>query len=854
MNKRKQNRFSAVQRGLSAMFALLLALCLLPGAQAAGLTGSYASPASTSVNYYSYNGSSLSSLGLLNSSVAYLVTGSATISGVEYYIVTVNGLSCYVKASNLQLASFASTSVETAPATTTTTGAAATTGSASNAAGNAIGTLIITPAGTTNMRSAAHMLSGNIVATLRQNATLPFYATVVPPSGNHVWYYCYDSVSGKFGYVVDDCVRVISMESGATIAQIPDKAALAGAPTADPTLANAQAIGYVRITPKGKTNIRKTAKTDVKNVAAQAEQGEVLPYYAVSVVDGNSWYYVYYAPTSVFGYVQGSCAEITNGSAPASAAATVNPQVISGTQQGTLQFTVGGVNLRKAPNTEAKVLGQFDKGETVAYYGVTSSGGHLWYQVTKNGNSGYVMGDFCLVISGNNQLGGTTQTGQTGAVTAYIMTTSDKVYVRKKTSTGAGVYGQVDQAGTVLPVVGTPIFENGVTWYPVTFNGNTGYIHGGYAALLTADQVAAYQSGQSVPVVQPTVTTAPKAVNYIQVTQDKVWIRKSPSTNAATKGQALLGAVFHFTGMTTGGGVQWYKIDYANETCYIMAKYCRVMTDVEYAAYQGTVTPVNNGSAQAVVGDQSNKAVTTKEKVIVRAEGRSGGKQIALLYRANQLCTLLGPTAVANNYTWYNVTVNGLTGWIRGDLLRILTTAEAASYEAQNNNQSYTGNGSSVNGVVLYKPELIDWNNGGIQQIFAKGMTAIVTDVKTGISFEVKRWSGGDHADVEPLTAADTAAMCRIYGVSKAQDINDKNLYQRHPVLVTLNGHSYAASMYGVPHNYPDGDTIPNNNFNGQFCIHFVNSRIHKTNKVDKDHQAAIMYAYENAAKLLGIQ
>ena len=133
-------------------------------------------------------------------------------------------------------------------------------------------------------------------------------------------------------------------------------------------------------------------------------------------------------------------------------------------------------------------------------------------------------------------------------------------------------------------------------------------------------------------------------------------------------------------------------------------------------------------------------------------------------------------------------------------------------------------------------------------------MTAIVTDIKTGISFEVKRWSGGDHADVEPLTAADTAAMCRIYGVSKAQDINDKNLYQRHPVLVTLSGHSYAASMYGVPHNYPDGDTIPNNNFNGQFCIHFVNSRIHKTNKVDKDHQAAIMYAYENAAKLLGIQ
>ena len=47
---------------------------------------------------------------------------------------------------------------------------------------------------------------------------------------------------------------------------------------------------------------------------------------------------------------------------------------------------------------------------------------------------------------------------------------------------------------------------------------------------------------------------------------------------------------------------------------------------------------------------------------------------------------------------------------------------------------------------------------------------AILTDVKTGISLQVRRWSGGAHADVEPLTAADTAAFCRIYGVTKAQE------------------------------------------------------------------------------------
>ena len=96
---------------------------------------------------------------------------------------------------------------------------------------------------------------------------------------------------------------------------------------------------------------------------------------------------------------------------------------------------------------------------------------------------------------------------------------------------------------------------------------------------------------------------------------------------------------------------------------------------------------------------------------------------------------------------------------------------------------------------------------------------------------------------VEPLTAADTAIMCRIYGVETSQDIAEQNLYQRRPLWVTISGRTLAASMYGVPHN-PGGDTLPDNDYTGQFCVHFVDSRKHNTNEVDKDHQAAINYAY----------
>ncbi|MBQ9300684.1 MAG: hypothetical protein IJ214_09245, partial [Clostridia bacterium] len=56
---------------------------------------------------------------------------------------------------------------------------------------------------------------------------------------------------------------------------------------------------------------------------------------------------------------------------------------------------------------------------------------------------------------------------------------------------------------------------------------------------------------------------------------------------------------------------------------------------------------------------------------------------------------------------------------------------------------------------------------------------------------------------------------------------------------------------YGVPHNYPAGDTIANNKFNGQFCVHFVNSQVHKTKKVDSAHQSAIKYAYNYGESIL---
>ena len=149
--------------------------------------------------------------------------------------------------------------------------------------------------------------------------------------------------------------------------------------------------------------------------------------------------------------------------------------------------------------------------------------------------------------------------------------------------------------------------------------------------------------------------------------------------------------------------------------------------------------------------------------------------------------------------------------------------------------------------MTLYPAEKIDWFTGGIQELWPRGSNFKVYDVNTGIVFWAHRWSGGLHADIEPLTKADTARICKMYGVSKSSDITEKKNWQRRPCLVTIGTRTFACSLFGVPHNYPDGDTISDNDFRGQMCLHFTNSKTHDSKKVDSGHQEAIDYAWLNA-------
>ena len=110
-----------------------------------------------------------------------------------------------------------------------------------------------------------------------------------------------------------------------------------------------------------------------------------------------------------------------------------------------------------------------------------------------------------------------------------------------------------------------------------------------------------------------------------------------------------------------------------------------------------------------------------------------------------------------------------------------------AVYDSGNNIRKENAVFNQVKGTV----ELLDWFKGGSEWM-AKGKNFTITDVRTGLSFRVRRFGGWYHADSVPLTAADTKIMFEIS--------NNSWSWNRRPIWVTSGGRTVAASMHTMPH------------------------------------------------------
>ena len=790
-----------------------------------------------------------------------------------------------------------------APATTAPAGSATPPPADTDAAG----TLQITKT-STNLRKEP---GGTSLWQYPIGTVLPYHGAPVF-SGGYYWAKVTDSRRKLEGYIRSDCYMITSGE-------IQDTPQPTASPTPGPT------TNAVRIT-LGGTNLRQAPGGTVVGVLAR---GRVLPFYGTPTAQGSyNWVYVYDDESKEYGYVRSDCYEFVSGAPVVTASPT--PSVTNAPAVGTLTLIKGGVNLRNAPS--GKTIAQLDRGLELGYTAHVQQDGFTWYLVNSPKGVGYVRSDVVRVNTGATPAPttGPVVTDPPAPMQGYVVTIKSEINLRQRANPIAPVLGRVDKA-QVLALTGAIQTANGYNWYPVMVNGIAGFLRGDCVRQLSNAEVADYLNhGKQPDLTAPGGSDPVVETGYVLTTTTSVNVRASASQDARTLGQIPdAGTAFPLLGTVTSGGRLWYRISYLNQEGYLLSSVARMMSQQEYLDYINNLPSPSPTPAPTPVPpaeEMSQTAITNIRNVIIRSGPGSQNRNLAVIYKKDSIVRLTGAAQAVGTETWYPVRVSGINGWIRGDLLRVLTLAEEKALKdtgdpdapkpATYRTLQYGSTGEDVtrlqqelsrtgylqsayvtgvynqqtveavkafqkaNGLVVdgaagsatqhkmfntvpedtYNPgggstvspalnpvELVDWYTGDINTFWGKGEVAVMTDVNTGISLRIKRWSGGYHVDGEPLTKADTAALNRIYGVKTSQEILEKNLYQRRPVWITLKGRSFAASLYGVPHNYPDGDTIADNNFNGQLCVHFWNSRTHTSGLVDAGHMNAINAAY-NAA------
>ena len=120
-------------------------------------------------------------------------------------------------------------------------------------------------------------------------------------------------------------------------------------------------------------------------------------------------------------------------------------------------------------------------------------------------------------------------------------------------------------------------------------------------------------------------------------------------------------------------------------------------------------------------------------------------------------------------------------------------------------------NAGQMTGPDKSQVQLLHWFSD-VKPTLKGGQHLLVYDPATSLSWTLRIMSNGRHCDVEPLTSTDTAVMFRAFG--------NKNDWTPKPVYVKLpDGRWSLATTHNVPHG---GQTIKNNDFNGQNCVHFL--------------------------------
>ncbi|MBQ7454978.1 MAG: SH3 domain-containing protein [Clostridia bacterium] len=698
---------------------------------------------------------------------------------------------------------------------------------------------------------------------LRSGAGTGYKAIAQIPTGTVVTLltrgekWCYVNYNGQTGYVMTSFLRFDS-----------------AAPTVTAPPAGETKTAVVTCDDGGKLNLRQSPESNAK-ILTRIPNGTVLTVTPVS----SKWCAASYNGET--GYVMSSFLVMVSSSAtptpsptPAQAVTpTPSPTPAAGAYNAMVYCADGGkLNLRKTASTSAKVLTQIPTGTPLNVTRIDNT----WCAATYNGQTGFVMSKF-LVFSGSAVATPTPSptpaapSGSTGAAWVYCEN-GGKLNLREGAGTNYKILTQIPNNSAVTVIV------RGVTWSQVSYAGVTGYVQ---SKFLRFDGSAAVVTPTPSPTPAPSAVGA-LTLHYgefrygiVQTDSGSLNIRKGPGTNYTRISEVRDGTLLVITAVEG----DWCAVYYGDIEGYVMLQYLvvqpvsgevedmsqydtSIITRVLRSGYSGEdVSLLQTRLAElnylaSVTGTYDDATVAAvrnfQSQNGLTVDGLAGSNTVALLFSAGAFSY----NANTGSYSTYVMDYNGNTSSAK---TAAVLKAQKALREL-NYNVPLTGefearthdaivafqlrNGITASGILdaatqtrLYsgsahdaawparyyladdagtriaRPtniQLLHWQND-VKNALTGYSFVTAYDPETGLSWKLSILSRGRHLDVQPTTLEDTLIQKKAFGTTS---------WDIHTVYILLpDGRWSMATM----HNYPHGsNTIMNNGFGGQNCVHFL--------------------------------
>jgi uncharacterized protein YgiM (DUF1202 family) len=477
---------------------------------------------------------------------------------------------------------------------------------------------------------------------------------------------------------------------------------------------------------------------------------------------------------------------------------------------GTFRATTG-VRVRAEPSTDAKVITVVHPGDSVEVLNHDPAG---WSRVQVGGSTGYIRSDFLRFPIGS---------------TPAIFATTDGVNLRSSPSKSSNT----NILHTVPSGTSVEVLEHDPAgWSSVRVSGVSGYIRsdfltrGGSGAAISAPSASSSGQVQAIANLWTTgnvnmrsgsslddsiITTLARNTS-VEVLENLAngWSRVRHGGNDGFIKTELLST----TQTTQDTSTRWVagnvNLRSGASMNHSVIRTLSPGTSVELLESQtnGWSRVRHSGTEGFIKSDLLSTSPTPASTTLRTVTGVYFRTGPSTNHRAIELLQANTPVTVLENQSngWSKVRYNGTEGFIKTEFL---------------------GSGARV-------IELIDWSTA--RSLLPTGRDLRVVDVRTGISYNIRVFSKGNHADVDTSSQADTDA--------KRNTRNGVWAWAPRPVWVTVGDRTFAAAINGMPH---AGSVVSGNGLNGHFCLHFKGSTSHTSTSASyfRNMQNAVQEAYD---------